>query len=131
MLFKQSVLSACARARTQALRQPMPAMVPVRLSHRKSPPPPKHWTKRGIDESILNSLCDAAKVAEEQVYLDSNYARDLLLDQRDRYEFFLQTCDEFQIPIEFNRRLSQDHASGRETSDWVAAQMEQQGRLTF
>lgn len=46
-----------------------------------------------------------------------------------RFGLYLDLLDEFQLMIPTNRNFTRDWQSGKEVSDWIAFNMEEQGRL--
>ncbi|KAH6584000.1 hypothetical protein BASA50_002434 [Batrachochytrium salamandrivorans] len=97
----------------------LPTKVPVRLS------------KREVDVQVLDLLLDYANTDTDKVTMNSNFIRELLMDRLDRYGFYTDLIEKFDIDIGDGRRFARDLVSAREAADWAAAYMEQEGRLVF
>ncbi|KAI8926905.1 hypothetical protein BC831DRAFT_454296 [Entophlyctis helioformis] len=110
------VLAAATARRTLYL--PAPVVLP-------------RLTKFQVDEQVLTLLHDYANVDESQVKLHSNLVLGLLVDSLDRYGLYVDLVEKFMLIVDDERRFTRDFKSGREAADWVAALMEEDGRLVY
>ncbi|KAI8915774.1 hypothetical protein EDD86DRAFT_186011 [Gorgonomyces haynaldii] len=90
---------------------------------------PASWTKRAVDEQVLDMLYDLAPQVEEKVALTANISWDLLVDPRQKYGFFMDILEQFEIELDAEEGAARDFASGKEAADWVASQLEETNRL--
>ncbi|EGF76600.1 hypothetical protein BATDEDRAFT_92603 [Batrachochytrium dendrobatidis JAM81] len=87
-------------------------------------------TKRDVDIQVLELLHNYANDSDK-VTMNANMIKDLLMDRYDRFGFYTDLIEKFDIDINPSRRFSRDLASAREASDWAASFLEQDGRLIF
>lgn len=110
---------------------------PVRTMYLKRKPVPLVWKKPAIEEHVLDMLFDYCPSHEQdvhsltQVALVASMKNTLLIDSLDRFGFYMDLLEHFDIVMPIQRSLTRDFASGREAADWVATQLEQEGRLWF
>ncbi|KAJ3276775.1 hypothetical protein HDV01_002829 [Terramyces sp. JEL0728] len=90
---------------------------------------PLFWTKENIDTQVYQVLFDYANVSESKVTLYANLTSDLLVDDREKFGFYLDLLETFELLIPSNRNQVRDWKSGKEAADWIAANLEEAGRL--
>ncbi|KAJ3066667.1 pre-mRNA processing RNA-helicase [Podochytrium sp. JEL0797] len=93
--------------------------------------PIKNWAVPNVQQTVLQLLFDYAApgVAASKIELDAAIEDLLLVDRQDRFGLQWELCEIFQIYIDTARRHNRDFASGREAAEWIAAVLEEQGRL--
>ncbi|KAI8831926.1 hypothetical protein BJ741DRAFT_615712 [Chytriomyces cf. hyalinus JEL632] len=112
---------------TAALR---PLAMQKRTMLRKISDPIQDWTVPSVQQTVQQLLFEYAEGAPlERVVLDASLENTLFIDKHDRFGFFWELCEIFQVDIDPSRLYNRDLASGREMSDWIAAYLEESGRL--
>jgi hypothetical protein len=61
--------------------------------------------------------------------LYSNLSSELLIGERERVGLFFDLLEKFSINIPSHRNDVRDLKSGKEYADWIAAYLEENGRL--
>ncbi|KAJ3315970.1 hypothetical protein HDV04_000178 [Boothiomyces sp. JEL0838] len=90
---------------------------------------PLFWTRENIDTQVYQVLFDYANVPESKVSLYANLTSDLLIDDREKFGLYLDMLETFELLIPSYRNQVRDWKSGKEAADWIAANLEEAGRL--
>ncbi|KAJ3012636.1 UNVERIFIED_CONTAM: hypothetical protein HDU68_001095 [Siphonaria sp. JEL0065] len=118
--------------RSSLFAKPVSLAVPSRGLLRRTSDPIKNWSVPNIQQTVLQLLFEYSQgAASSKVNLDSSIQNVLLVDRQDRFGLQWELCEIFQIYIDTARVHNRDFASGREAAEWIAAVLEEQGRLEF
>ncbi|KAI9017218.1 hypothetical protein BC832DRAFT_527088 [Gaertneriomyces semiglobifer] len=105
--------------------------VPSRSLYKKAQPPRLNYTRKEVDEKVLDMLYDYAKINSEKVTLESNLIKDLKLDRLARFGLSWDLITVFDFPHVPPKNDSKNFQSGREAADYVASVLEESKRLVF